>query len=1301
MKPIQDIYPIFEANQVLTDVHLNEIFNYLDKQERLTRTNLIGIGIVCGLEIRLETTGVDVTLHLTKGCGVTSEGYLVMEPEDVALVSYRQYTLPDDLDYQPFKNKNITPKVQYPLWEMFPAGESDTTLLSAIPDFLNDKAVLLFLELKRESLRNCSPNNCDDKGTQITATVRRLLITVDDLTKIIAEANELGTGLTFADLETALLARLNLPDLRLPRFDVPNTGSATSSAVLAAFQAVFRTGNLALNTGNALTAAYSAFKPVVEGMYPTDPFASFSVNFGFLDTALQTTAQVRFLQYYYDFFGDLLKAYDEFRWKGVELMCACCPPEGLFPRHLMLGVLFPASVTTPDVYRHHFLASSAIGGCEERHKELKLLFQRLVEMIAHFTNSPPLPQPSPASNLDIQVRLTPSKSGDVPLSAKAIPYYYLQNGTPPLYHIWNAEKSRRNRANQNLGYRSDEYAPAAPVFIADALRYDLEAHNFLRIEGHLGKNYQSVLNTLLSLKIRYRLPIEIIALRTGAFDEKIAIDLSKEECRFRDLEALYDTLREEFRCFLAKELTFFYDLPVREVGDSETAVQSIVPVLIKYRPDFLVKSDRLGALFESQYKRQIFSDELLGLVSDILNTAFFRIIFRIVKLDEALTENLVDMDFDNLANRYRELEEAVRELETRREMRFDQLEGAANILRAEEIDDRLEAILFNCRLDAFQSIRIEYQRRLREVKQKQFLSFFLKKNPDIQHKAGVPLGGTFIIVYHDEPEPGVNPNLTFTGGSQNFLANTVIPNVNVDRLANSQINKIAVSDALTRISANRTLASNPDIRLILGSLTGQVPDLRAEPPLADSSEANRIIDKAVDELIDGTVIADFFLPYLCCSDCSPIQYVLPAPSLGLAVQFGCTDENGTAEITVTPQGGTAPFTYQLDTQPFLELKGNLVLATGTHTLAIRDSLGAESAPKSLVVPARLTIGTEDYIDNVAAQTYQVSFNISGGTPPYQAGSGTVTDNAFTSVPVRSDEATPVVITDSAGCQASKEFKHTVQACNLPCDGQSRRCAYRLWIQPPVEGARYESYSQKDQISFRFNGESITVGDFSLLQIEIGELNGNFQNGMGGAVKRLNGAISQALSKKFGAELGNNRLVITYEPAATDPFGILWIEHFVCETFNLEFNFSFSKPGQNFSLTMRYTNELAVADASFDGAIFSINNQQTIRVPAFDCSERNQCSGSDLEKLCEGLDLKPELIIKPEGGNTFAFTGKVNGITENEIAAWVWDVFVAQPGDPFYTGSTVEALLQKPGGQVGLTVITKKGCFGFAQEFIKQ
>src|SRR4051812_39050307 len=305
-----DHFPVFVANQVLTSQHLNDAFDYLDQQTRQTRSLLIGIGIVCGLEIKL---GPQPAILLSRGCGVTSDGYLVVQPDDVTLVSYRSYTLPPDLDYPPFKDP--VAKTPYAMWEMFPAGEPNTTALDSPADFLSDKAVLLFLELKKLGLRNCSPNNCDDKGWEVTATLRRLLIRSADLDKIIAAANALGTSLTSSDIDTVLSARLNLPDLRLRRFDVPNSHPATSNDVYAAFLRIFRSAGLAQALGAALSAAYAAFRPLLVSTWPTDPFVNFGTTFGFLDSAPANTNQVRFLQYYVDLFDNLVRAYDEFRWK--------------------------------------------------------------------------------------------------------------------------------------------------------------------------------------------------------------------------------------------------------------------------------------------------------------------------------------------------------------------------------------------------------------------------------------------------------------------------------------------------------------------------------------------------------------------------------------------------------------------------------------------------------------------------------------------------------------------------------------------------------------------------------------------------------------------------------------------------------------------------------------------------------------------------------------------------------------------------------------------------------------------------
>ena len=58
-----------------------------------------------------------------------------------------------------------------------------------------------------------------------------------------------------------------------------------------------------------------------------------------------------YIQYYYDFIDDLIKAYHEFREKSFEVITECCPDEDLFPMHLMLG---EATVETKDYIRSPF-----------------------------------------------------------------------------------------------------------------------------------------------------------------------------------------------------------------------------------------------------------------------------------------------------------------------------------------------------------------------------------------------------------------------------------------------------------------------------------------------------------------------------------------------------------------------------------------------------------------------------------------------------------------------------------------------------------------------------------------------------------------------------------------------------------------------------------------------------------------------------------------------------------------------------------------------------------------------------------
>jgi hypothetical protein len=1283
MNADQNKYPVFEANQVLTNAHLNQVFNYLDEQDRLTRANLIGIGVVCGLDVSHNAAGPSV--GITRGCGVTSEGYLILLPEDTTLVSYKPYILPNDLAYTPFTTQTGTPPIslQYPMWEMFPVGEPDALPLTDA--FLANKVVVLFLELKKDGLRNCSPNNCDDRGEEVTVTVRKLLFNKIDLDKIIALANGLSAGLSANDLTAAFTAKINLPDLSLPRYDVPNTSPATSDDVLISFLEVFQKVNLAVSTGNALTAAYTAFKPLLEKDFPTNPFLGFNANFSFLDNAPANTAQVKFVQYYYDFFDDLLKAYNEFRWTGAELLCVCCPPDGLFPRHLMLGEVFPTANAV--LYRHTFLSSPATCcSCEEETAELLLLFRRLVEMIERFTNNPPLSDIRTSSNLDGQIKITPSKLADVSLSDKCIPYYYTQNGTPPLFQLWNAVKTRRGRATQNLSYRANEYATAD--FVKRPLLYDLEPYNFLRIEGHLGKNYISVLQTLVALKNQNRLPIEIIALRTGIFDEKIAIDLSKEECTFQDLNSLYKTLREEMRCFFCKEMQYFYNLNSGIKSAKDEPFSPKVPLLVDCAPSFLVQPGTLGEFFENWYATNAQSPygdpDALNLVAFINNLEgstnnylLIYIIYYIHYITLVLPEALEDLDCAELENRYLDLEKIAVALENYHEEAIPKLEGTANILTWEEIDDRIEAILFACKFDPIKALCMEYENRIREIKKKHFLSFFLQKNPGIQHKAGVPMGGTFIIVYHDDPDPlrpPFNDSFQITGLT-----------TNINRVNLGTQNTRALSSAITNIQKNPAFINNPDFQALFVGLTGQTLNATFTSGKGNTDEeVQKIVAETVAGFTDGTVIADFYLPYICCSDCAPVQYVLPRPPLGFALTLGCTTRDNISTAVITPQGGVAPFTVQIDAQPAQPLVSTVQLTVGPHTLIIRDSEGSESAPQTVNVPAPLVIVAPTFIDNPADGTYQVTFTITGGQAPYTPidGVGTINGNVFLSAPVSSGKTIPVSIGDSAGCKTSEEFTHEVPAgCDLPCDGIAKRCGYRFWIPVSTENAPYKAYKAKvPEFSFETpqGGVNLASEIENIIQSTNGPLNTNFES----VVKIWLEKINDLIANKVGS---TDYLKLEYTQAFTDTFGTLWIEYFECLKFNFTIDSQFLKPNTPERIGTEYDNSgTKVIVTSVTGG------QTTASFPAFNCTIIDKCSPNrPIKNICEKLNIRLGIDQKIDK-KSITLSPKTE--EKVELTQFFWEVEDATP--PFSNEKSATFTFeknQKGVKNIRLTAFTKEGC----------
>jgi hypothetical protein len=1623
MKPTHDKYPHFEANQVLTNSHLNQVFDYLDEQDRLTRANLIGIGIVCGLEFTTETNSGNIGIHVSRGVGVSSAGYLLNQPDHVTLVSYRDYTLPNEVDYTNFKFDDGGLMKQYPLWELFAAGEPNTFPLNIPSGFLSDKALILFLELKMEGLRNCSPNDCNDKGEEVTATLRHLLIRIADLEKIIATAGNLPGNFSLTDLEQSFSGRLNLPDIRMPRWDVEATNPVTSVEVLKGFHRAFSQDKISDLTGKALSAAYLAFKPLVGAEFPSDPFAGFASKFGFLDNTNIPAEHLKFIQYYHGFFEDLLNAYDEFRWKGIRTMCACAPPEDLFPRHLMLGVINPSSVNNPELFRNYFMPSPAISNCEDQIRELRQLFARLVEMIVKFTHTPPLPLSGQTNRLVQQIRITPDKLADVSLSEKAIPYYYLQSGPKHLFRLWNYERTKRGRANQNLSYRSDEYIPTAPNFVLNPLRFDIEPYNFFRIEGHLGQNYQAAISSILAQKNRFRLPIDVIALRTGIFDEK-NLDFKKEGgCHFNDLEAQYDSRVAELIGFLGGNLKYFYDLFFEAAkGLIDAPVHSIVPWFVAWDPDFRVKPNTLGAYLE----KQIFNTQLTAPYFDPDSIApnLFQFIasspeslkeliliyigYYIARFPDVLPADLTELDLDELINREKDITRVAEAIEIKHEEFFTQSEQREPVVKWEDLDDRLEALVYGHYSDSIKALLKEYQQRLKEFNKLQYLSHYLRKNPGIQHKAGVPIGGTFILVYHGDERSDEGNIRPITG---NFIIRGQVVVQNRQPIPGATVLiKGTNQGASTDFSGNfviRTTILPVTLRVVLVGFSPVEKVVRNEGfILIDllSGSDTRVVPDISSDFFPGEIIADFYLPYLCCSDCAPVQFVLPLIPPGFSVEIGCTDEKGNARVIVSPAGGSppyrlkindgnyieisesltlqpgeytlvirdaegvdsapqaitiaeplllgqpnfdcigdnneyvvaidirggvppytsnigrilngrtffsdvlagdtdheviikdnqgclasvvinhscgpelsfttrigcanaddfsavevfasggkSPYEVRVDAGSFVPVGGPIFLPTGKHTFIVRDATGSETLPQEIEIPGRIELGepnfdcigeNNEYVvdirisgglppftsnigriinertffsDALAGNTdheiiitdsrgciastivnhscletinldfdvsikctapngtsvveifpeggsapfsiqigtapfqplngpitlpvgnhqitlkdnnqntisktidipgalnlevvkiscirgnefYQAFIRINGGVAPYIALGSPIDGNEFTTDLFPSGESAFIQVFDSNKCQTSIEIQHSCdEPCDLPCGGETMECAYRLWLQPPDKTQRYEFYQQVSDVIFRFNDKQLPLPKADqLLQISTEELNTDFDNAIHGVVKVLNSAIDKAMRKEFG-DSGRNRILLSYNPQETDPFSVLRIEHYVCETFSIEFNYNYGMPEPRFNLNVKYTNEKQNEGQQFNGAIFTnlgLDDKQMI-VPAFDCSQRNSCSDTSFEKICQDNNLKPEFVIEPLGRIGFQLQNTTPG---NDQAAWVWDIFGTFAAEPFYEGENVRILVSKPTGIVRLTVITNKGCFAFTDKELKR
>lgn len=924
-------YIVYAPDQVLTNDHLNETFNYLDQQNRWTRNKLLGIGIVCGFNIT-QKTGI---IEVSKGCGVTSQGYLILQ-DTKQYAYYIPYPAPDqpaDLPftypgnlpfYKPFCDKKN-------IWLLltdddYNALETDQqknalTLSSAPARFLNEYVVVLFLEAKELDLKNCSTFDCNNKGEKMMFQVRALLVAKKDL-PVAAPATSTGTTTV-----------TNYPyELTLKRFNVPYANLQTADDIINAFASLVDDTTLS-RVANAYVYAYEKYKPVLNE--PTDPFTGLLAQLVSQRNSILAGNKV-FIQYFYDFVDDLIKAFYEFCVKISGIISACCPDENLFPLHLVLGEASQNTNTfAKDAYRTYFIYSPLFNKTYGQASEVQFLFQRMKLLVKDFVI------PSPKTFSDALIKITPSQYEHPSLSKRAIPYYYSINETgDPLYQWWNFYKTMNGNAAFNLSYNANLYNTNDTV--VNPLLYDLEYYNFFRVEGHIGKNYNTVLNNLVSQVKNYNLPFDVVAVQAGGDANDVPTNLP--QCSFQDLDSMFNVLRSELYCLLGKLICYagkqtynpplvIIPIPVNlgavtgsagttptsgasgtessstlasSVFSSSLLNISLINLLVYIKGTFLKQQTCFESFADGTvgkyYAAHVPSGTYMLSTFDPANLS--NNFLSVVDLIEEVISTLYyatpsSLDVDSFTQKMSLLQNYLSQLgDVFWQFEVDRKQENA-LTDFEKTMDLFGEVINSCKAKEFSALKNEYNARASKIKQQLLFTNYYTSHKGLEHKAGVPKGGTLVIVY--------NPP-----GSKTTGANTSKAATNV--AASSAAPKTSKASKASKAAAAATPAAAPSLQDITLRLQSTFSDIIARDP----DFVNRAMAALTPGLAaillpptysDYEVIADFYLPYKCCSDCAPVAYILPEPTtpqkptVKMNTSF-CDNDTNASKIAVSQAGGT-------------------------------------------------------------------------------------------------------------------------------------------------------------------------------------------------------------------------------------------------------------------------------------------------------------------------------------------------------------------------------------------------------------
>ncbi len=531
-------YPIFQPNQVLSNKDLNRVFSYLDNQSRLTRTQAIGIGIICGLTVEAEKLEVQekgaddfYKIIIAEGCGITSAGYLIHyqqigKPEDYTFTHFQEI----ELERQKFGHTEdsedlvqVRELVTATMVEAEQQQEGDFSPL--IGTELKNKAIAVLYDWE-DSRRDTCLMDCDDRGIDRHFRLRFLLLDREpvptplstreedststsawlDATTLLKEGYQIKTDpqkIPNDDLKAYFQSWYQVPDCTIKRLGyLSESGKETIDLTKIIDLQPFKEAYKGI-CQRAIASISEAFSKIPEMFGPfsgrwkpdQDDFDGLKKHLeDHLKSFPKDSSTFPYgIQYFYDYLVDLIAAYHELKDLLFDLMADCLPDLRRFPNYLLLGEVLltePKTCEPPSLYRHHLTQPPIYNDNAQRFQEAHHLYKRLLLMSQNFE----LP-----SNPQVDIKVTPSRSRLVPLGEQAIPYYY---NYPALLPYWNYDACRKGRHEILPAYASDH------SHLCD--RFDWS--DFFRIEGHVGTSVKEAEDGIDKYRQEFNLAFDLITI---------------------------------------------------------------------------------------------------------------------------------------------------------------------------------------------------------------------------------------------------------------------------------------------------------------------------------------------------------------------------------------------------------------------------------------------------------------------------------------------------------------------------------------------------------------------------------------------------------------------------------------------------------------------------------------------------------------------------------------------------------------------------------------------------------------------